>query len=83
MVDKAQGRIETQPFSVAFPAVGGATQVLWVSLRSAVVDLEPQHTCLQAQARVHDAVFPGFMPGPANNPWLDLFAGIQVQLRTW
>ncbi len=80
VVDKAQGRIESEPFSFAFPAAGNATQVLWVSLVITVSRADAQRTNVLVQTRVHDALLAGFMPGPTNNPWLDFFARIRTHL---
>ena len=81
VVDKAQGRIESEPYSFAFPAGGDATQVIWVSLAITVSRGDGEHTNVLVQPRVHDALLTGFMPGPTNNPWQDFFARMEDSLR--
>jgi hypothetical protein len=80
VADKAQGRIESEPYSFAFPAAGDATQVIWVSLAITVGRGDDQHTNVLVQPRVHDALLNGFTPGPTNNPWQDFFARVKDSL---
>lgn len=80
VVDKAQGRIESEPYSFAFPAGGDATQVIWVSLAITVSREDAQHTNVLVQPLVHDALLAGFTPGPTNNPWQDFFARMEDSL---
>lgn len=82
VADKASGRIETEPFSFAFPigsGQGGSTQVMWFSLKITVRQAGDR-TNLQVEPYVHDAFLQGFAPGPTNNPWADLFAKVATQL---
>ncbi len=82
VADKATGRIETEPFSFAFPigsGQGGNTQVMWISLKITVRQAGDR-TNLQVAPYVHDALLEGFSPGPTNSPWADLFAKVASQL---
>ncbi len=85
VADKATGRIETEPFSFAYPigsGQGGNTQVLWIALQIHVSQAGENRVNVRVEPQVHDALLHGFTPGPTNNPWADLFAKIAGQLPT-
>ena len=81
--DKGQGRIETEPFPFRYQAgsgLDGGTQVIWVSFALRLTRGDGRQTLVQAEPRVHDALLAGFLPGPTNNPWQDLFVRIRSNL---
>ncbi len=80
LLDKAAGRIQTEPFTFVSGFGNEATQVIWVSLDVTVRQVDSQHTNIQVEPRVHDWLLLGPMPGPTNNPWLDFFARIRSHL---
>ncbi len=80
LVDKATGRIDTEPFTFVFGFGNDATQVIWVSLDVTVRPVDSQHTNIQVRPRVHHSLLLGVRPGPTNNPWLDFFARIRSRL---
>ncbi len=83
VIDKATGRIETEPFSFAFPigsGQGGNTQVLWIALKIDVRQTGENRIAVRVEPQVHHALLYGFTPGPTNNPWVDLFGKIANQL---
>jgi hypothetical protein len=77
VADKRQGRIETDvfPFRVDF-----ANQVIWVSFAITITADGAQRTRVQVLPLVHDALLDDIMPGPVQNPWVDLFARIDDRL---
>lgn len=56
------------------------TQVLWIALHIRVIRAGESRTHLQVLPLVHDTLVPSFMPGPTNNPWVDLFGKIRTTL---
>lgn len=83
IADKATGRIETEPFTFAYPVgsgIDGGTQVLSIALQITVRRAGDARTNVQVESLVHDALLSGFTPGPTNNPWSDLFARIRNAL---
>ncbi len=84
VADKGTGRIETEPFTFTFSTgaggQGGATQVLWIALQITVLRSTADKTDVRVEPIVHDALLSGFLPGPTNNPWTDLFGKIRGQL---
>ena len=59
IADKAMGRIETEPFSFAFPigsGQGGNTQMLWIALRIEVSQAGDARTNVRVEPLVHDAL---------------------------
>lgn len=80
VADKARGRIESDVFSFRFGFGDDASQTIWVSLAITVRRTNATHTAVQVQTRVHDMLLLGPLPGPLNNPWVDLFARIRGNL---
>lgn len=81
--DPARGRVETEPFTFAFPigsGIGGGTQVIHVSLAVTVTRADAQRTQVAVRPRVHAAFFPDVFPGPTNSPSADLLARIRSRL---
>jgi hypothetical protein len=56
------------------------TQVVWIALHISLTRGSPNLTHVQVEPWVHDSMLPGFMPGPYNSPWGDLFAKIRSSL---
>jgi hypothetical protein len=56
------------------------TQVLWIALHINVSRAGDSRTSLRVRPLVHDSLLGTFMPGPTNNPWVDLFGKIRTTL---
>ena len=80
LADKAQGRIESDPFFFRFRSGTRVSQAVLVSLVITLSRADAQHTTVQVQPRVYFMLYDGVLPGPMNNPWADLIASIRDNL---
>lgn len=90
LVDRAQGRIVTEPFAFHLPVQAGGgrrngsvtSQVLWVSLDIRVLPAPEGATAVHAQSIIHHALEYGFWPqaGGPNSPEADLYSRIAERL---
>jgi len=72
-----------EPFPVRLAQDGSdarPTQVLWIALHIRVARAGESRTDIQVRPLVHDMLLSSFMPGPTNNPWVDLFGKIRTTL---
>lgn len=56
------------------------TQVIWIAMTITVTRAAEPRTDMQVEPRIYDSPLTGFIPGPANSPWVDLFARIAERL---